>query len=694
MKSGLNGTAWLCGGVMAGAPHPKGRGSSREGRGPRMPPRPIPWLALAAALAACSGDHSGPAGGGANVTLDNQAAVHDSVTVAGRVLTATSHGVTYTLTIPAGAVSVPTTITLTPVLGIESLHVTQLLGAVDLQPQGLVLGKAATLRIAVLHSAPAGTALVGFGYEGDGDSLALRLPADSGSAILLPIQHFSGGGAAFATFSQIQTMAPRHALNNRNQGYVDSLALLALHDPREFLAEYDLMRAWFSGVVLPAIQNAGTDIQLLFALSEYEFWNSVGTPANIRPNDPLLQAQRDSFASAALPKLQQAVSANNAECSAGHDPGFANNVLYWQTVASDLGLATAPNGLDRASVLAGLCIQVAFLSVAYPDPAVVGQPHSLDLEAELRFPSDGSLLIQPFSFEVTLSGAQQAGPITGLSDPLGNFTAVVTPDQAVLTIAARACLFSALVPYDDICATTNLIRGATDLSGLWTGGYDWVRNGTSILVPIEFQVTQVQNAVHGNYSVPIPNGPFGTFSATLSNDTLFNFALDQASPCIAEYTAPFARVIQGEIRVPHMTGSGCSPGQSSGILLTRAEPAPVQGLYVGTMHEADPQTVVGATLVIQFGDTLVMVDPSAFVASAQAVISGYAAVLSGGTLGQGDQVRADCVRPSGAFTRNPCGAQALSGVTITGTIAGTHFQPIYNVDGVPEATEFFDLTRQ
>jgi hypothetical protein len=70
--------------------------------------------------------------------------------------------------------------------------------------------------------------------------------------------------------------------------------------------------------------------------------------------------------------LQQAVSDNNAECGASHDPGFANNVLHWQTVAGDLDLATAPNGLDRASVLAGLCLTITSLTVSYPIPRSSG----------------------------------------------------------------------------------------------------------------------------------------------------------------------------------------------------------------------------------------------------------------------------------------------------------------------------------
>ena len=436
------------------------RSSQRVLRFGRLPVGCVRALAAGILLASCAGDQSGPSGGGNKVAQDGRAAVRESVTVAGATLTATSHGVTYTLTIPAGAVKVPTPVTMTPVTAIEGLPVTLLVGAVDLQPQGLVLGKPATLRIAVPHAQPAGTVLVGFGYEGDADSVAALLPVDSAAAITLSIHHFSGGGAAFATFGQIQTLAPASPSTlGLTQDFVDSMFNLTLKDPREFLAEQNLMRAWFATVVLPAIQNAGSDVALLFAMSEYNFWRVVVTPGHLIPDDPLFAPERDQFAQAALPKLQEAVALNNDVCKANRDIDFANNVLYWQSVAEDLGLATVANGLDREGVLTGLCIHVRITDSTYPSQIQPQQTGSLNLLAGLQYGVQPNLDNMRFTWRLDVTGSTADGTVQGLSAADGSFTQTIAPSgQGSLVVTITACLNAAEVPYADVCATGNLVR--------------------------------------------------------------------------------------------------------------------------------------------------------------------------------------------------------------------------------------------
>lgn len=409
---------------------------------------------VVAVVWACGGsDTVGPSGHGVKLGLDSQAAVHDSVTVAGKTLHASSGGVDYTLRIPAGALQTPTTITMTPVTAMDSLGVTRLIGAVELQPQGLVLAKAASLTITVSHSAPANTHLIGFSFEGQADSVELRLPTDSATSITLAVPHFSGGGAAFATLGQIQSFAP-HRASTQAQFWSDSLVLLTLLDPRDFLGEQNLMRTWFHEVVLPAMQNAGSDVQLLFALSEYDRWSGQGTPSNLIPDDPLFQPQRDSFAVAALPRLQEAVAENNTICREDKDLSFLNNVLYWQTVAADLGLATQANALDRPTVLAGLCAQVMITDSSYPDSVAAHHTATLDLLAGIKFGSDPNLSDELFSWQLDISGSTADGTTSGLSDVNGGFVRTIIPSgNGPLVIAIKACLFAAIVPYSDVCAS-------------------------------------------------------------------------------------------------------------------------------------------------------------------------------------------------------------------------------------------------
>ena len=414
--------------------------------------------AVLSIIAGCGNDNGHSPSAGGKVSLDQGAAVHDSVTAAGKVLTATSHGVTYTLDIPAGAVQVPTVISMTPVTGIDGLGVTSLIGAVDLQPQGLVLGVPARLRIAAPHTAPSGTVLLAFGFEGDGDSLEARLPTDSAGGITISVSHFSGGGAAFATLGQIQTFLP-HGFSPVSRSYVDSLFVLSLLDPRDFLGEQNLMREWFTVVVLPSAQNAGNDVALLRAVSEYNKWRGTGTPANLIPDDPLFANERAQFAAAALTKLQQAVAQNNTVCAADRDLAFANNVLYWQTVADELGLATVANGLDRTGVVEGLCLHILITDSSYPNPVQPQQTASLDLLAGVQYGNQPNLDPGLFLWRLDITGSTADGTVQGLSGADGSFTHVILPSgQASLVVAISACLNAPEVPYADVCATGNLVR--------------------------------------------------------------------------------------------------------------------------------------------------------------------------------------------------------------------------------------------
>ncbi|MFN8650680.1 MAG: hypothetical protein U0133_21475 [Gemmatimonadales bacterium] len=412
-------------------------------------------------VAACGGDDSaGPPKGG-NVSLDAGAAVHDSVTVAGKVLTATSHGVTYTLTIPAGAVKVPTLITMTPVTGIGSIHVTELVGAVDLQPQGLVLGRPAQLRIASpLAAPPGGNVGVAFNYEGDADTLALLLPADSGGVVTLAVPHFSGAGYAFGTIGMIDQFLPAPGTTTQpNEPFVDSMYELSLRSPRDFLAEQNLMRSWFTTLILPELQGAITETKLLEAISEFDYWRQVVTPGHLIPDDPLFAAERAQFSTAALPRLQEAISADNTTCRNQRDIEFANNVLYWQTVAEDLGLATEANALDRATVLGDLCIHVLITDSTYPNPVQPQQNASLDLLAGLKYGSDPSLDNMRFIWRLDIAGSTADGTVQGPSAADGSFTHVITPSgQGALVVTVSACLFAAEVPYADVCARGDLVR--------------------------------------------------------------------------------------------------------------------------------------------------------------------------------------------------------------------------------------------
>jgi hypothetical protein len=85
-----------------------------------------------------------------------------------------SRGVEYTLVIPQGAVTVDTEISMTPVSDIKDWPLDgDWLGAVKLEPEGLVLNDAATLSIGIPSDVARNLSIVGFQHQGKGEEFHL-----------------------------------------------------------------------------------------------------------------------------------------------------------------------------------------------------------------------------------------------------------------------------------------------------------------------------------------------------------------------------------------------------------------------------------------------------------------------------------------------------------------------------------------
>ncbi len=124
---------------------------------------------------------------------------------AGGTITATGpDGTTYSLAIPARALSTTTSITVTPVSSLSGSGLGgRLIGAVELSPDGLQLSRPATLTITpasptVLTPAP-GYAIDGFSYEGEGRDFHLFPTAESfpgaapnATSLHYSVMHFTG----------------------------------------------------------------------------------------------------------------------------------------------------------------------------------------------------------------------------------------------------------------------------------------------------------------------------------------------------------------------------------------------------------------------------------------------------------------------------------------------------------------------
>jgi hypothetical protein len=129
----------------------------------------------------------------------------------GRVDVVASDGTLYSLLVPAGALASPTQITMTPLAGLAGSPLGgELIGGVQLEPDGLELARVATLVISG-DRIVAGPGQAAFGYHGAGSDFHLEplyraghTPAgledyDPSRTIVVPVSHFSGTGIQPAT---------------------------------------------------------------------------------------------------------------------------------------------------------------------------------------------------------------------------------------------------------------------------------------------------------------------------------------------------------------------------------------------------------------------------------------------------------------------------------------------------------------
>lgn len=116
-------------------------------------------------------------------------------------------GTLYELSIPPMAVRGNVEVTMTPIESIQGYPYRSLVGAVELQPHGLALREAATLRI----TPPAGTDLsgrVGFKFGGHGEDFH-RFPVTPSGALTMSLLEFSTPGVGTATDAQLRTVDAR-----------------------------------------------------------------------------------------------------------------------------------------------------------------------------------------------------------------------------------------------------------------------------------------------------------------------------------------------------------------------------------------------------------------------------------------------------------------------------------------------------
>jgi hypothetical protein len=138
-----------------------------------------------------------------DVNRDDRDTLSQVVTSAGATLARVGpDGTHYVLTIPPKALAGPHEIRITPIGSIPNVPLRDgFRYGVHLEPDGLQLLRPAWLEIR--PPTPPQGGLVGFGYEGEGHGMHIRLSRTVEDAIRMPILHFSGAGVGAGTTEDV-----------------------------------------------------------------------------------------------------------------------------------------------------------------------------------------------------------------------------------------------------------------------------------------------------------------------------------------------------------------------------------------------------------------------------------------------------------------------------------------------------------
>lgn len=296
--------AWLgaCSGVPLGGSAP-GPGASFAGTNPPGPP-------VAVTVHVGSG------------------AARATIPVAGGELSTQANGLTYTLTIPKGALLSDLAVTMTPVTSLDGLPFSGgLLGGVQLEPDGAALLTPATLTIKPAAGFDV-TKLVGFAYHGDGQNLHLALADGDGASVSLRIMSFSGHGAASGSSSDLSG----HAAGSAQDGFEQAIADILAHarangqEPSDYTDQLEaLLKDYYDTTLKPALQAATTDDSSVdTAVSQYLSW---ARDVELLGLDDALSSRRQEGDRLMTSALKNAFDKASQRCLSNQDVDEAGNML-------------------------------------------------------------------------------------------------------------------------------------------------------------------------------------------------------------------------------------------------------------------------------------------------------------------------------------------------------------------------------
>lgn len=359
-----------------------------------------------------------PFDGEVTPTLNTGAAVSATIGPEGGAISAGGA----VLSIPPGAVPVPTLITVTPLSGIAGSPLAGIVGGALFEPDGLHLVQPATFSVPAPPGAAPGS-LIGFAFEGAGTDFHL-LPASVADGLAsIVVSHFSGGGVAVPTqaeINQVMTYQPTPGQASAEQAIAAALANGSLSNELRLDAIAAALRAWYQQSVNHGLQISATERIEFFELAIGEWFGWLGMIQEYGVDDRLAPEMQTAQAQALIAAKAQA-RAHLDRCTGVGDLRAPFRALL--RLAGTLNLWDAPigegnSGLPAAAALDTSCMWVEIDGVAYPPAFASDRQNAFGADASAHFFNGPTRFDVPLSME--LADATDGPPVGIASETVTN----------------------------------------------------------------------------------------------------------------------------------------------------------------------------------------------------------------------------------------------------------------------------------
>ncbi len=354
-------------------------------------------------------------------------AVRATIDVEGGTITALGEdGTRYTLTVPAYSLWSATEITLKPLESVDGLPLSAgARAAVEFAPDGLQFLAPAELAVEAPEAIDPAW-LVGFSKSGDRFEL---LPVHvSGDTLRLLVGHFSSAGVGTSNEEELNTLtsgntsSEQQANNELAAYFAEEAAAGRNSDPAQ---SADILRGWYEGSVAPGLDAAiAGGKSTRDAVAEYLRWAGAAALAGA---DGLLESELSEGLAKVATAIQAEIARLNERCAAENNWQLAREVLNWAGAAWLMGLDERVGALDRASILADLCIQVAIEEATLPEELEEDEEATLEVRAGISVGGRPTTNLGTITIAIDAGGTAQVSPASGSTDSNGSFSASVTP---------------------------------------------------------------------------------------------------------------------------------------------------------------------------------------------------------------------------------------------------------------------------